>query len=70
LSEGEGADERRHRCLVRWVIRRRLEDRDAAHQWLERWGRLHPRSRLARDVREQWERGNRGADGEWRDSNG
>ena len=76
-KEGEGADEHRHRCLVRWVIRKRIEDRDAAYRWLhghsdntgkyhKGWNELHPQSRLEQDVRDQWGKGNRGQFGEWK----
>jgi len=76
-QEGVGDDEHRHRCLVRWVIKKRLEDRDGAHKWLngyrdhmgkqhKGWNDLHPKSRLEADVREQWAKGNRGNTGEWK----
>lgn len=76
-KEGEGEDEHRHRCLVRWVIQKRIQDRDGAHRWLKGyfddtgryikgWNDLHPQSRLEQDVREQWNRGNRGNYGEWK----
>lgn len=77
LREGEGDDELRHRCLVRWVIKRRIQDRDAAYRWLKGyvddagryhkgWNELHPWSKLEQDVREQWAKGNCGTNGEWR----
>jgi len=70
-NEGEGDDQERHRCLVRYVIRMRLSDRDRAHKWLNGksdgkggwvrgWNDMHPGSILERDVIEQWKRGNRG----------
>ena len=76
-EEGKGKDEHRHRCLVRWVIKKRLQDRDGAYQWLngyrdqlgkykKGWNELHPKSRLEADVREQWTKGNRGNEGEWK----
>jgi len=76
-KEGEGKDEHRHRCLVRWVIKKRLQDRDGAYRWLKGslddmgkwkkgWNDLHPDSRLEKDVREQWEKNNRGNTGEWK----
>ena len=69
--------EHMHRCLVRWVIQRRIQDRDAAHRWLhghtdrvgrnhKGWNELHPESRLEQDVRDQWIKGNRGNKGEWK----
>ena len=77
MNEGEGEDEYRYRCLVRWVLKTRAKDRDAAYRWLngykdERgiyrkgWNELHPDSRLNRDVRDQWAKGNRGNPGEWK----
>lgn len=65
-KEGKGEDQDRHKHLVRWVIRKRLEDRDAAHQWLQGWNEKHPRSILEKDVIDQWKKGNRGKEGEWK----
>ena len=76
-DEGKGTDEHRHRCLVRHVIKMRLESRDSAFRWLKGyvdrvgryhkgWNELHPKSRLEADVRHQWEKGNRGNTGEWK----
>lgn len=76
-KEGEGEDEHRHRCLVRHVIAMRIENRDSAHRWLhgysdesgkyrKGWNELHPKSRLEEDVRDQWKKGNRGTEGEWK----
>ena len=70
-------DEHRYRCLVRWVIKKRIEDRDGAYRWLngyfdkygkrvKGWNELHPKSRLETDVRLEWSLGNRGEDGDWR----
>ena len=64
-------------CLVRWVIKKRLQNRDGAHYWLrgeydhlgkwkKGWNDLHPDSSLEKDVREQWAKGNRGNEGEWK----
>lgn len=76
-KEGSGVDEHRHRCLVRWVIKKRIEDRAGAIEWLEGyrdhngkhhkgWNELHPNSRLEADVKDQWNKGNRGKEGEWK----
>lgn len=69
-------DEYRHQCLVRWIIRKRLEDKDAAYRFLHGyqengkhkngWNDLHPESTLERDSIDQWNLGNRGKDGEWK----
>lgn len=77
VEEGQGADEHRHRCLVRDVIKKRLKNRDSAHRWFnghvdsqgkrqKGWNELHPKSRLEMDVRDQWAKGNRGKTGEWK----
>ena len=76
-SEGEGEDEHRHRCLVRGIIKMRMIDRQQAYVWLnggidktgkrfKGWNELHPGSILERDIRDQWAKGNRGEDGEWK----
>lgn len=75
-QEGKGDDEHRHRCLVRWLIKERIRDRNAAIRFLEGysdingkfvkgWNQIHPKSIVDRDVRDQWSKGNRGNDGEW-----
>lgn len=70
-GEGVGDDEHRHRCLVRWLIKKRMNNRDAAHKWLygytdengkfrKGWNGLHTDSILERDSIDQFNRGNRG----------
>lgn len=69
--------EHMHRCLVRWVIKMRIKDRDGAYRWLrgysdstgrwkKGWNDLHPKSTLEDDVRDQWNKGNRGEHGDWK----
>jgi len=69
--------EHMHRCLVREVIKMRVKDRDSAYRWLngcydnsgrwkKGWNQLHPESKLQEDVRDQWSKGNRGNEGEWK----
>ena len=69
--------EHMHRCLVREVIKMRIENRDGAYRWLrgyfddsgrwkKGWNDLHPESKLEEDVRDQWNKGNRGNTGEWK----
>ena len=78
-AEDEKTREREHmyRCLVREVIKMRIKSRDGAYRWLngyvnssgryqKGWNELHPESNLEKDVREQWIKGNRGKDGEWK----
>jgi|FreactcultureFD7_1027221.scaffolds.fasta_scaffold00154_38 hypothetical protein len=65
-KEGEGEDAYRHQCLVREVIRMRIEDRNKAWQWLDGWQQKHDWSNLRNDVFDQWKKGNRGEHGDWR----
>lgn len=69
--------EHMHRCLVREVIKMRIKNRDSAYRWLKGylddsgrwkkgWNDLHPESKLEEDVRDQWNKGNRGNSGEWK----
>ena len=69
--------EHMHRCLVRGVIQMRIKDRDGAYRWLrgysdstgrwkKGWNDLHPESTLEKDVRDQWNKGNRGEHGDWK----
>jgi hypothetical protein len=62
----EGEDLFRHQCLVRWLIRYRMQDRTRAYEWLNKWNEKHPGSRLEEDTKQQWLRGNRGQQGEWK----
>ena len=69
--------EHMYRCLVREVIKMRIKNRDSAYRWLKGylddsgrwkkgWNDLHPESKLEEDVRDQWNKGNRGNTGEWK----
>lgn len=66
MKEGEGPDAFRHQCLVRWVIKKRIEDRTGAHEWMKLWNKNHPNSILERDVLRQWNLGNRAEGRDWR----
>lgn len=55
----------KHQCLVRWVIARRVQNRDAALSFLVKWEDKHKDKILRRDVTDQWNKGNRGRDDEW-----
>lgn len=69
-------EEFKHQCLVRWLLKKRLEDKDAAHRFLhgytengkhkKGWNELHPCSRLENDVKIEWSLGNRGKYNDWR----
>jgi hypothetical protein len=53
-------------CLVRDVIKKRIKDRDAAHEFLRMWEAKHDGSKLRDEVANQWKLGNRGENGDWR----
>ena len=56
-----------YQCLVREVIKRRIEDRSKAWDFLEDYEKKHPGTTLKKDVIEQWRKGNRGLAGDWRE---
>ena len=61
--------EYRHQCEVRTVIRWRMEDRNRALNYMEEVKKKRGKEAgemLERDVRDQWTKGNRGAEGDWR----
>jgi hypothetical protein len=61
--------EYRHQCEVRQVIKWRKEDRNHALDYLEAVRKKRGASagdQLERDVKDQWTKGNRGNDGDWR----
>jgi hypothetical protein len=49
---------------VRWVIAKRVENRDAALSFLVKWEEKHKDS-LRQDVTDQWNKGSKGRDDEW-----
>ena len=56
-------EQHRHRCEVRQILHwRRVHGSDWAKGYFEKHKR---RDSLEPDVREQWQRGNRGKPGEW-----
>lgn len=54
-----------YQCLVRDVIKKRIKDRNIAHDFLNGWEEKHKNSTLREDVMNQWLKGNRGNMGEW-----
>jgi hypothetical protein len=69
-------EEERHRCETReWIRRRAQKDPQTGREWLadvlrdiERKRGKQAAERLKRDISEQWQRGNRGAPGDWREA--
>jgi hypothetical protein len=63
------SEEYRHQCEVRQVLAWRTENRDKAVSYLAAVRQKRSEAaaiKLERDTREQWSRGNRGIEGEWR----
>ncbi len=62
-------EEERHRCEVRQVLRWRAQDRSQALEYLskvrDRRGD-NAADTLSKDCKEQWTKGNRGIEGDWR----
>lgn len=70
LRVDEFFEEERHRCEVRQVLRWRTENRDKAVSYLAAVRQKRSEAaatKLERDTREQWAKGNRGIEGEWRE---
>ena len=62
-------EEERHRCEVRQVLRWRAQDRSTAINYLAKVRKARgdtAADRLTEDCRTQWDKGNRGIEGEWR----
>jgi hypothetical protein len=56
----------RHQCEVRFVLKLRLTGRQPMLDYLEevkKWRKTEP---LEKDAREQWNKNNRGNEGDWR----
>lgn len=62
-------EEFRHRCEVRWLIRKRTQLGTAGKAWLKNFLQKPAvqsrRKQLEDDLHSQWMAGNRGENGEW-----
>ena len=65
----ENLEQERHRCEVRYVLQLRVQDRNKAMEYLSlvREKRKEKAKQLEDDCRKQWELGNRGDKGDWRE---
>jgi hypothetical protein len=64
------SEEYRHRCEVWAVIRWRAQDRNKSSEYLQLVRKMRGNNaadKLEKDCKEQWERGNRGLKGDWRE---
>lgn len=69
LKVHEFFEEQRHQAEVRQVLKWRVQDRNKAMEYLlaveKRRGEILA-NKLRLDTRMQWEKGNRGLDGDWK----
>ena len=64
------SEEYRHRCEVWAVIRWRAQDRNKSSEYLQLVRKMRGNNaadKLEKDCKEQWERGNKGLKGDWRE---
>lgn len=62
-------EKERHRCEVRQVLRWRAQDRSNAMDYLSKVRQKrgdNAADKLQKDCAEQWSKGNRGTEGDWR----
>ncbi len=60
-------EEHRHQCEVRYVLQLRVQDRNKAMEYLSLVREKRKETQLEDDCRKQWELGNRGDKGDWRE---
>jgi hypothetical protein len=65
-------EEHRHQCEVRYVLQLRVQDRNKAMEYLSlvREKRKEKAKQLEDDCRKQWELGNRGDKGDYKNGAG
>lgn len=61
------SEEHRHQCEVRYVLAIRATNRDEAMKYLSLVQEKRNAKQLIDDCKKQWELGNRGAKGDWRE---
>jgi hypothetical protein len=62
-------EEERHRCEVRQVLKWRAQDRSKAIEYLSKVRQRRDdkaADKLHKDCADQWSKGNRGTEGDWR----
>lgn len=62
-------EQERHRCEVRYVLKVRVKHRQEMVDYLEKVKKERGEvayKKLEQDSREQWSKGNRGSQGDWR----
>ena len=60
------SEEYRHQCEVRYVLQLRVKGRQQMLNYLEEVKKWRNPDKLEKDAREQWNKNNRGNEGDWR----
>jgi hypothetical protein len=60
------SEEYRHQCEVRYVLQLRVKGRQQMLDYLEEVKKWRKPDKLEKDAREQWNKGNRGNEGDWK----
>ena len=60
------SEEFRHQCEVRYVLKLRLKGRQPMLDYFEEVKKWRNLDKLEKDSREQWNKNNRGNEGDWR----
>ena len=60
------SEEFRHQCEVRYVLQLRVKGRQQMLNYLEEVKKWRSTDKLEKDAREQWNKNNRGNEGDWR----
>jgi hypothetical protein len=60
------SEEFRHQCEVRYVLKLRLKGRQPMLDYFEEVRKKRSTDKLEKDAREQWNKNNRGSEGDWR----
>ena len=60
------SEEFRHQCEIRYVLQLRVKGRQPMLDYLEQVKKWRSTDKLEKDAREQWNKGNRGNEKDWR----
>ena len=60
------SEDYQHQCEVRYVLKLRMLGRQQMLNYLEEVKKWRSTDKLEKDAREQWNKGNRGNEGDWR----
>jgi hypothetical protein len=60
------SEEYRHQCEVRYILQLRVKGRQQMLDYFEEVKKWRKPDKLEKDAREQWNKGNRGKEGDWK----